>query len=204
MSVDTNELTKELARIKNATAIRSFCYTCPWNCPTEVFVRDNKIVYHKGNPESPNDIGSRCAKGMASFHLTEDPDRLKYPMKRSGPKGCGEFERISWDDAFTIIADKLTEIKEKHGPEAVVWTCHHDPNTVFARHLLGDLYGTPNCYTHTSGCEQDRRLACLTLFGHVFPMHDFAHSKYVILWGMNMLGANQGLFGHGSSVVVRI
>ncbi len=194
MSVDTNELTIELARIKNAKAIRSFCYTCPWNCPTEVFVRDNKIVYHKGNPESPNDIGTRCSKGMASFHLTEDPDRLKYPMKRTGPKGSGEFERISWDEAYTIIADKLTEIKEKHGPEAVVWTCHHDPNTVFARHLLGDLYGTPNCYTHTSGCEQDRRLACLTVFGHVFPMHDFAHSKYVILWGMNMLGANQGLF----------
>ena len=37
-------------------------------------------------------------------------------------------------------------------------------------------------------------MACLTVFGHVFPMHDFAHSKYVILWGMNMLGANQGLF----------
>ena len=194
MSVDTNELTQELARIKNAKAIRSFCYTCPWNCPTEVFVRDNKIVYHKGNPESPNDIGSRCAKGMASFYVTQDPDRLKYPMKRTGPKGSGEFERISWDEAFTIIADKLTEIKEKHGPESVVWTCHHDPNTVFARHLLGDLYGTPNCYSHTSGCEQDRRMACLTVFGHVFPMHDFAHSKYVILWGMNMLGANQGLF----------
>ncbi|MGI9464042.1 MAG: molybdopterin-containing oxidoreductase family protein, partial [Aestuariivirgaceae bacterium] len=44
------------------------------------------------------------------------------------------------------------------------------------------------------GCEQDRRSACLTIFGHVFPMHDFANSKYVILWGMNMLGANQGLF----------
>ena len=194
MSVDTNELSQELARIKNAKVIRSFCYTCPWNCPTEVFVRDNKIVYHKGNPESPNDIGSRCSKGMASSYLTLDPDRLKYPLKRTGPKGSGEFERISWDEAFTIIADKLAEIKENHGPEAVVWTCHHDPNTVFARHLLGDLYGTPNCYTHTSGCEQDRRLACLTVFGHVFPMHDFAHSKYVILWGMNMLGANQGLF----------
>ena len=194
MSVDTNELTIELARIKNAKVIRSFCYTCPWTCPTEVFVRDNKIVYHKGNPESPNDIGSRCAKGMASSHLTVDPDRLKYPQKRTGPKGSGEFERISWDEAYTIIADKLTEIKEKHGPEAVVWTCHHSPNTVFAHHLLGDLYGTPNRYAHTSGCEQDRRLACLTVFGHVFPMHDFAHSKYVILWGMNMLGANQGLF----------
>ncbi len=194
MTAENKRISAELARIKGAEVIRSFCYTCPWNCPTEVFVRDGKIVYHKGNPDSPNDIGTRCAKGMASSYVVEDPDRLKYPMKRTGPKGSGEFERISWDEAFTIIADKLTEIKQEYGPEAVVWTCHHDPNTVFARHLLGDLYGTPNCYTHTSGCEQDRRLACLTVFGHVFPMHDFAHSKYVILWGMNMLGANQGLF----------
>ncbi|MEE9196360.1 MAG: molybdopterin-dependent oxidoreductase, partial [Alphaproteobacteria bacterium] len=194
MTVESGNLSAELARIKGAEIVRSFCYTCPWNCPTEVYVRDGEIVYHKGNPDSPNDIGSRCAKGMASSYLVKDPDRLKYPMKRTGPKGSGEFARISWDEAFTIIADKLTEIKEKHGPEAVVWTCHHDPNTVFARHLLGELYGTPNCYTHTSGCEQDRRFACLTLFGHVFPMHDFAHSRYVMLWGMNMFGANQGLF----------
>ena len=76
----------------------------------------------------------------------------------------------------------------------MAYTCHHDPNTVFFRHLLGDLYGSPNNYTHTSGCEQDRRAACLTLFGHVFPMHDFANSRYVILWGMNNLGANQGLW----------
>ena len=188
------DVSAEIARIKGAEIVRSFCYTCPWNCPTELYVRDGRVVYHKGNPDSPNDVGTRCAKGMASFHVTQDPDRLKYPMKRTGPKGSGEFERISWDQAFTIVADKLTEIKEKHGPEAVVWTCHHDPNTVFARHLLGDLYGTPNLYTHTSGCEQDRRMACLTLFGHVFPMSDFAHSRYIMLWGMNNLGANQGLF----------
>jgi thiosulfate reductase / polysulfide reductase chain A len=184
----------ELAKIKGAEVIKSFCYTCPWQCPTEVYVKDGKIVYHKGNSLSPNNIGSRCAKGMASFHVTQDPDRLKYPMKRVGPKGSGEFERISWDEAFTIFADNLTRIKEEHGPEAVVYLWHHDPNTVFAGHLLTELYGTPNLYGHTSGCEQDRRLACLTLFGHVFPMHDFAHSRYVMLWGMNMFGANQGLW----------
>lgn len=195
MTVESKNLSAELARIKGAEVVRSFCYTCPWNCPTELYVRDGKVVYHKGNPDSPNDIGARCAKGMASSYITRDPDRLKHPMKRTNPKGePGQFARISWDEAFGLIAAKLTEIKEKHGPEAVVWTCHHDPNTVFARHLLGDLYGTPNLYAHTSGCEQDRRFACLTLFGHVFPMHDFAPSRYVMLWGMNMLGANQGLF----------
>ena len=195
MTYQERELSERLAEIKGAEVVKSFCYTCPWQCPTEVFVRDGRIVYQKGNPESPNNIGSRCAKGMASWWMTQDPDRLKYPMLRTNPKGQpGEFKRISWDEAFEFIAGKLKQIAEKWGPEAVALTCHHDPNTVFYHHLLRDLYGSPNMYAHTSGCEQDRRSACLTLFAHPFPMHDFANARYVILWGMNMLGANQGLF----------
>jgi hypothetical protein len=177
MDTNTDQLGARLAQIKGAKLIKSFCYTCPWQCPTEVLVRDGKVVYHKGNPESPNNIGSRCAKGMASSYLPRDPDRLRFPLLRTNPKGePGQFKRISWDEAFDYIAGKLKSIRDKWGPEAVVYTCHHDPNTVFFRHLLGDLYGTPNNYTHTSGCEQDRRAACLTLFGHVFPMHDFVNS----------------------------
>jgi thiosulfate reductase/polysulfide reductase chain A len=194
MTYVNKNMAADLAAIKGARVVRSFCYTCPWNCPTEVYVRDNKIVYQKGNQEAPNNVGGRCAKGMASHHVTVDPDRLRYPMLRTGERGEGRFERISWEQAFTMIAERLSEIKEKHGPEAVVWTCHHDPNTVFARALLGDLYGTPNVYTHTSGCEQDRRAATLTMFGTPFPMHDFASARYVMLWGMNLFGANQGLF----------
>ena len=191
----STDLGSRLAKIKGAKVIKSFCYTCPWQCPTEVFVRDNKIVYHKGNPQAPNNIGSRCAKGMASWHVTRDPDRLKHPLLRTNAKGQpGQFKRISWDEAYSYIAEKLESIAKEYGPEAVALTCHHDPNTQFYRHLLGELYGSPNLYAHTSGCEQDRRSACLTLFGHVFPMHDFANSKYVMLWGMNNLGANQGLW----------
>ena len=195
MALDDKRLSERIATIKNATLVKSFCYSCPWNCPTEVYVRDGKVVYVKGNEDAPNNIGTRCSKGMASWWMTQDPDRLKYPMLRTNPKGQpGQFKRISWDEAFDFIAGKLKDIAEKYGPEAVALTCHHDPNTQFYRHLLSDLYGSPNMYAHTSGCEQDRRSACLTIFGHVFPMHDFANSKYVILWGMNMLGANQGLF----------
>jgi thiosulfate reductase/polysulfide reductase chain A len=195
MNEMAKDLGAQLAKIKGAEVIKSFCYTCPWQCPTEVFVRDNRIVYQKGNPQSPNNIGARCAKGMASWYVSQDPDRLTHPLLRTNPKGqSGKFKQISWDEAFQFIADKLKHIADTWGPEAVALTCHHDPNTVFYHHLLKDLYGSPNMYAHTSGCEQDRRSACLTLFGHVFPMHDFVNSKYVMLWGMNNLGANQGLW----------
>ena len=130
-AVDQN-LAERLAEIKGATVKKSFCYTCPWQCPTEVYVRDGRIVYQKGNSAAPNNIGSRCAKGMASWYVSQDPDRLKFPMLRTNPKGePGQFKRITWDEAFTFIADNLTKIAEKWGPESVALTCHHDPNTVF-------------------------------------------------------------------------
>ncbi|MDH3668326.1 MAG: molybdopterin-dependent oxidoreductase [Paracoccaceae bacterium] len=196
MNIQAQSLTERIAEIKGAKVLKSFCYTCPWTCPTEVYVRDGKVVYHKGNPDAPNNIGTRCAKGMASAWVTRDPDRLKYPMLRTNPKGQkGEFKRISWDEAFKFIADKLRQIEKEHGPEAVCYLSHHDPNSIFMVQLLAQLYGTPNISLgHAMGCEGDRRSACLTTFGSLFPMHDFTGSKYVILWGMNMLGANQGLF----------
>ena len=195
MNADNMRHSDRIAKLKNAEVIRSFCYACPWNCPSEVYVRDGKVVYVKGNEEAPNNIGTRCGKGMASWWITRDPDRLKFPMLRTNPKGeRGQFKRISWDDAYSFIAEKLISIRDKYGPEAVVLTYHHDPNTVFYKHLLGDLYGSPNMYGHGSGCEMDRRSAARVLFGHDFPMHDFQGARYTMLWGMNMLGANQGLF----------
>jgi len=94
MATAETDLANELARIKQAKVVKSFCYTCPWQCPTEVYVRDGRIVYHKGNSRAPNNIGSRCAKGMASWWVAQDPDRLKYPMLRTNPKGePGRFRR---------------------------------------------------------------------------------------------------------------
>jgi thiosulfate reductase/polysulfide reductase chain A len=185
-----------LAAIKGARVVRSFCYTCPWQCPSEMFVRDGRIVYQRGNPESPNNIGARCAKGMASSWIVEDPDRLRHPLIRTNPKGGpGSFRRASWDEALDLIARRLAEIAERWGPEAVVYMNHHSPNVPFAAAFFLDLYGTPNfSLGHSSGCEGDRRSAAWNIFGHIFPLHDFAACRYAMLWGINLLGANQALW----------
>jgi thiosulfate reductase/polysulfide reductase chain A len=187
------DFTQTLSEIKGAKAIRSFCFICPWTCPMEVFVKGDQIIYAKGNPIAP-DHWTRCGKGLASIQLVEDPDRLTHPMKRVGKRGEGKFERISWDTAFQLIADKLQKVKTNYGPEAVAMIWHHDPNAVFAHHLLRELYGTPNLYGHSAGCDQDRRFAGLTLFGHFFPVMDFESSRYIILWGSNIFEAYESLW----------
>ncbi len=204
---ETAGTTATLERLRGAEMTPGICYVCPWTCPTEVFTRGGEVVYVRGNTQASTK-GSRCVKGEASHVLAKDDNRLKHPLRRLG---SGEFQRISWDEAFTLIAQKLTEIKAKWGPEAVAYLWHVDPNSVFAQLFLTECYGTPNYYGHTSACEQDRRLAALTVLGHVFPVHDYERSKFIMLLGINMLGANQSLFesrgllealSHGAKLVV--
>lgn len=175
--------------IRDTTMVPGICIICPWHCPTEVYVRDNEVVYIRGNESAPNQ-GTRCVKGISSIHLTRDPDRLLYPMKKNR---SGSFDRITWDEAFSIIAEKLQRIKDKDGPEAVAFLFHLDSNALFPFQLFTQLYGTPNFSGHGAACDQDRRLAALTVYGNPMPPRDFANSRFIMLWGYDALGSNQSL-----------
>lgn len=176
-------------RIKGTTVTPGVCIVCPWHCPTEVYCRAGEVVYVRGNECSPNQ-GARCVKGAASIHLARDPNRLQHPLKKNS---TGGFDRISWEDAFALIAEKLQRIKDTDGPEAVVFLWHLDSNVLFPFQLFSQLYGTPNCSGHAAACDQDRRLASLSVYGHPMPTRDFALSRFMMLWGYDPLGANESL-----------
>ncbi|GAB6908918.1 molybdopterin-dependent oxidoreductase [Desulfosarcina cetonica] len=105
----------------------------------------------------------------------------------------GNFKMISWDDAFSFIAEKLLEIKEKYGPEAVGYLWHLDSNEMFSQQLFTQLYGTPNWSGHGAACDQSRRLAGLMTYGHPLPTKDYENSRFIMLWGEDPLGPNQSL-----------
>ncbi len=176
--------------IRGTRVAPGVCIVCPWHCPTEVFVRDNKVVYIRGNENAPNKT-TRCVKGISSIHLARDPDRLLHPMKK-GKNGV--FKMISWDNAFSYIAEKLQDIKEKHGPEAVAYLWHLDSNEMFSQQLFMQLYGTPNWSGHGAACDQSRRLAGIVTYGHPLPTKDYEHSRFIMLWGEDPLGPNQSLY----------
>ncbi|MFC2027407.1 molybdopterin-dependent oxidoreductase [Chloroflexota bacterium] len=62
-----------------------------------------------------------CARGLSTIQMAYHPDRLKYPMKRIGERGEGKWERITWDEALDTIAGKLTKIRDKYGPQSLMW-----------------------------------------------------------------------------------
>lgn len=100
--------------------VRSTCLGCIGNCGAIYEVQDNKIVRIKGDRNHPLTKGFLCVKGQSVEEIRSRPDRLRYPLKRTGVKGEGKWTRISWDDAINEIAGKLSQIKESYGPEAIV------------------------------------------------------------------------------------
>jgi len=96
---------------------RGICGICPAGCWVEVRKDDGKIVDIR--PEKGHPLGMICRRGEHSPEIIYSEHRLKYPMKRVGPKGTHEFERISWDEAYDLIVENLNRIKAESGPEAV-------------------------------------------------------------------------------------
>jgi cysteine desulfurase NifS len=92
------------------------CGICPAGCWVRVRLRNGRMEAVEPLPDHP--LGMICRIGRRSPEIVYDPDRLRHPMRRTGPKGTYAFERISWDEAFDIVVDRLRRTKADHGPEA--------------------------------------------------------------------------------------
>ena len=97
--------------------IATHCEMCFWRCGVLAEVAaDGRVVRLEGNPDHPLTQGRLCARGNAGTSLLYDPDRLKYPMLRTGKRGEGQFKRISWDEALDVLADKLKRSRSSTAP----------------------------------------------------------------------------------------
>lgn len=93
------------------------CRYCGTGCGVEVDVKDGKVAAVRGDQESPVNKGLLCVKGYHLPAMLYGKDRLKFPMKRKAD-GKG-FEKISWDEALDLIAEKFGSALKEHGPESV-------------------------------------------------------------------------------------
>jgi anaerobic selenocysteine-containing dehydrogenase len=105
---------RQSARLVTQSGI---CGICPAGCWVHVGLQDGRIETIAPDPTHP--LGMICRRGEHAPEIVYAEHRLKHPMRRVGPKGTHEFERISWDAAYDLIVDRLTAIKAESGPEAV-------------------------------------------------------------------------------------
>jgi thiosulfate reductase/polysulfide reductase chain A len=164
------------------------CEMCFWRCGAVAEVANGKVVRIEGNPNHPLTNGRLCARGNAGTELLYDPDRLKYPLVRTGQRGEGQFQRVSWDPALDLFAKRLLELKQKYGPESVAFFPHGVAPAFFS--TLMKAYGTPNSAEPAfAQCRGPREVGYALTFGQGLgspePV-DLDEAKVIVLIGSHI------------------
>jgi anaerobic selenocysteine-containing dehydrogenase len=137
------------------------CYMCTVTCPMKVHVSDGRVT----KVETADPSVNHCPRWKAQTDFIYHPDRLLYPLKRTGGRGDNNWQRISWDEALDITADGLRKVREKYGPESVVfWIAYtKEPRPYF--HRLTHAFGSPNYCTESSNCFSATWIAANLTYG---------------------------------------
>jgi thiosulfate reductase / polysulfide reductase chain A len=181
-------------REKMEKTVRTVCQACHAECGVIAHVADGKVTKIVGDPNHPMNRGFICVKARSEPERLYHPDRLKYPLRRAGERGAGKWERISWDNALDGIAEKLTEVKEKYGPEAIATIHGTGPRSSINATLLPLALGSPNrisvdlhiCLAPTLAAEFSTMAAAVT--GEDGP--DYLSSNCIVVWGGNPLASH--------------
>jgi thiosulfate reductase/polysulfide reductase chain A len=168
--------------------IPTMCEMCVWRCGLIARVKDGRVVKLDGNPQHPHSRGNLCPRGQSGLMNTYDPDRVLTPLIRVGNRGEGKFRKASWDEALDLTAGKMQEIKDKFGPEAMVFSSTHNLSQVQFENLLY-AYGSPNYGTQRSLCFNAMITAFLLTYGIEEPSRNYENVEYILMVGRNMMEA---------------
>ncbi len=179
--------------------VRGACpHDCPDTCAIITTVEHGRAVRIQGDPDHPVTQGFLCAKVNRYIERTYHHDRLTHPLRRVGPKGRGQFEPVSWDEALADIAKRLAEVISTHGAEAIL------PYSYAG--TMGYLQGESmdRRFFHTLGASRLDRTICSTAGAAGMRMtvganigadtESVGDADLILLWGTNTLTANPHLW----------
>ena len=179
----------EVLQMEDVQVRKTCCYFCHHNCGVLAYVKDGKLLYAEGDPNTAN-AGGLCARGNQALTFSDAPTRINYPLKRAGKKGENKWERVSWDQALSEIAEKINTIKAESGAEAVAGIAGTLRTDDWARRRFMNLFGTPNVCHNSLLCWVPTFMIETAVSGWSPFETDLGMSKCVILWGFNPGAAN--------------
>ena len=179
-------------KYKNTTQVHGMCQLCSTVCGITGHIKDGRILKIEGNPNDPNSRGKLCARGQAALNHQYHPERLLYPLKRVGPRGSGKWRRITWEEAYDELAQRLKDVKASGKPEEFAFHQGRNRSKDAVNRFLR-AFGTNTALNHRGLCSASRRAAALTyLFESDWDLGDYERSKYILNFGSNMFEAHQG------------
>ncbi len=183
-----------MASDETRTVIASCPHDCADSCAMLIDVKDNRIVKVRGNPDHPFTRGGLCVKVNNYGERVHSAERVLYPLRRSGAKGSGEFERISWDDALGEIKRRWGEIIDEFGATPILPYSYLGAMGVLNGLFAGDAFFNRlgSSITERTFCGSGAATGFYMTLGEASGMdpESFAQSKYIVIWACNSISTN--------------
>lgn len=158
------------------------CFNCEAACGLVAYIDKSNWSIQKleGNPFHPGSRGRNCAKGPATINQVNDPQRILYPMKRSGPRGSGKFERTTWDEALNAFATEIRKAIIENRKTEVMYHVGRPGHDGYMDRIL-QSWGVDGHNSHTNVCSAGARLGYALWQGADRPSPDHANAKFILL-----------------------
>jgi len=189
------------------TVVTSTCgHNCGGRCVVNAHVEDGRIVRistdsRRWNPDHPP--LPACARGVGQIERTYHPDRLRHPLRRTGPRGSGEFERISWDEALDSVARELLRVRASFGNAAILDASRSGSLSMLhgrsaASRFFNMFGGTTDLWSNMSA--EAEIFAVRVTYGAAYKSAgreptDYVNSRLILMWGWS---PGDGTFGTGT------
>ena len=162
--------------------IPTTCFNCESACGLLAYVdKDSgKVGRFEGNPLHPASRGRTCAKGPATINQITDPDRILYPLRRSGPRGSNQWERVSWDEVLDDLAAKIRKALQEKRHNEVVYHVGRPGHEGYMDRVL-QSWGVDGHNSHTNVCSGAARFGYNIWQGYDRPSPDFANADFILL-----------------------
>jgi len=152
-----------------------------------VYVKDGTVLKVEGTPGYPINDGKLCTKGASNRQYLYRENRIHTPLKRVGARGEGKFKEITWEEAYSEIAQRLSELKKEYGPECVAWYVGYSKWFRPWLHRMAHSFGSLNYGTEASTCHTATLMAWKTVCGRFFVSDLANNDDLYIGWGCNVM-----------------
>lgn len=169
--------------------VRTHCLQCEGSCGIVVRVVEGRAVGITGNRDYPTNQGGLCPKGLNGLQVLYDPDRIQGPLRRTGRRGEGGWERVSWDEALASLAGDLSRLRTSGQAHRVAVVGGRYPGHMrdLVRRFL-TAYGSPNEIDHEALCSDADELAFDLCMGtRQRPAFDWEETDYVLSFGAGLI-----------------
>ncbi len=167
---------------KNYMLVPTVCFNCEAACGLLAYIdkEDMRIRKFEGNPAHPGSRGRNCAKGPATINQVHDPERILYPMKRTGPRGSGQWERTTWDEVLDTLAARIRKALQEDRRTEVMYHVGRPGHDGYMDRVL-QAWGVDGHNSHTNVCSSAARLGYTLWQGADRPSPDHANSRFMLL-----------------------